>query len=73
MLILSREGNEIGKVAAVSIDESGTADAILLSSLPSRVEYLIVPSDFISTVRNNAVTLTMGREAIATLEKWSPE
>lgn len=73
MLILSRKGTEIGKVGAVSIDESGTADAILLSLLPSRAEYLIVPSDFISTVRNDAVTLTIGREAIATLEKWSAE
>lgn len=69
MPVLSREGREIGKVAAVSVDGKKVVDAILLSRLPSQMEYLIIPTDLVTAVRDRAVSLAIGEDAIHSLEK----
>lgn len=69
MPILSRNGEELGKVAAVSIDEHEAVNAILLSRLPRKMEYRIVPAELVTGVRRRAVGLTIDEEGIDALEK----
>lgn len=69
MLMLSRGGDEIGKVAAVSVDVDGAVKAVLLSRLPSVVEYRIVPDDLVASVHEGTVALTIDSETVEALEK----
>ena len=72
MPILSREGRKVGKVAAVSVDENEVVDAVLLSCLPVKMEYRIIPADLITAVRDHAVVLAVAGGAIEGLEKHMP-
>lgn len=72
MPILSREGRQVGKVAAVSVDEQGAVDAILLSRLPLKMAYRIVPARVVTAVRNHEVVLAVNDDAIEGLEKHLP-
>ncbi len=70
MPILSRNGEEIGKVAAVSIDEHEAVNSVLLSRLPQKMEYRIVPAELVAGVRRRGtVGLTIAEEEIDALEK----
>ena len=69
MVILSREGQEVGKVAAVSVDEEGVVEAILLSRLPAERSYHLVPAGFVRTVRNGDLILTVAADVVDGLEK----
>lgn len=71
MSILSREGQGVGKVAAVSLDEDEAVEAILLSRLPLKMEYRIVPAKRIVAVRDHEVVLDLAADGIDDLEKWS--
>lgn len=71
MSILSREGQGVGKVAAVSLDEDEVVEAILLSRLPLKMEYRIVPADRIAAVRDHEVVLDLTADGIDYLEEWS--
>lgn len=71
MPILSREGREVGKVAAVNVNEGEAVEAILLSRLPAKMEYRIVPADSIAVVRDHQVFLDLTADGIDRLEKWS--
>ena len=71
MSILSREGQGVGKVAAVSVNEDKAVEAILLSRLPSKMEYRIVPADSIAAVRDHQVVLDLTADGIDYLAEWS--
>lgn len=71
MSILSREGQRVGKVAAVSLDEGEVVEAILLSRLPLKMEYRIVPAARIAVVRDHEVVLDLTADGLDGLEKWS--
>lgn len=71
MSILNREGKGVGKVAAVSLDESDVVEAILLSRLPLKMEYRIVPANRIAAVRDREVVLDLAAGGVDALEKWS--
>lgn len=71
MPILSRDGQEMGKVAAVRVDGNQAVEAILLSRLPLKMEYRIVPAGSIVTVRGHEVFLDLTADGNDGLEKWS--
>lgn len=70
MPILSRERQEVGKVAAVRVDESANVEAVLLSRLPAKMEYCIIPVACIVTVCDQQLILDLDAGTIDTLEKW---
>lgn len=73
MSILSREGQGVGKVAAVSVNQDAAVEAILLSRLPLRMEYRVVPAHSITAVRDHEIVLDLTADGIDSLEKWSTE
>lgn len=73
MPILSKEGRETGKVAAVLLDsESHSATHILLSRLPDTPGYWMVPVAEIAQVREGAIWLRIPEEVVNTLSIWHP-
>ena len=71
MPILSRDGQEMGKVTAVRVDGNQVVEAILLSRIPLKMEYHIVPAGSIVTVRGHEVILDLTVGGIDGLEIWS--
>lgn len=71
MSILSREGDEVGKVAAVSFSEEQAVQSILLARLPEKIEYRIVPINQIAAVYEQHLVLTLTAVQIEGLERWS--
>lgn len=71
MSILSREGQGVGKVAAVNVDENGAVEAILLSHLPAKMAYRLVPAENVTAVRDDEVVLDLAAGEIDRLEVWS--
>lgn len=71
MPVLSREGQQMGKVAAVSTNDSEAVEAILLSRLPVKMEYRIVPADRVTAVRDHQLILDIAAGEIDGLQKWS--
>lgn len=71
MPILSWDGQEMGKVAAVRVDRNQVVEAILLCRLPLKMEYRVVPVGRIVTVRDHEVILDLAFDGIDGLEKWS--
>lgn len=71
MSIHSREGLEVGKVAAVLLDESGQqATHLLLSRLPERAGYWLVPAGSIVQVRSESIQLSISTNAVEALPQW---
>lgn len=71
MSILSREGQEMGKVAAVHINESLVVETVLLSRLPAKMEYLIIPAGRVVAVRDEQIILDLTAAEIDGLQRWS--
>jgi hypothetical protein len=71
MSIHSREGFEVGKVAAVLLDESGQKTThLLLSRLPERAGYWLLPADSIVQVGSESIQLSISTNAIEALPQW---
>lgn len=71
MSICSREGVEVGKVAALAVErESGEASHLLLSRLPRVQGYWLVPADSIVEVSAEQVRLSISEAQAASLEAW---
>jgi hypothetical protein len=74
MAMLSREGQEIGKVAALVVKEEGElAEEILLSRLPEMKGYWLVPVEWILSVCAGSVQLDLPHSKVAHLESWHAE
>lgn len=71
MPILSKEGLEVGRVAAVVVDGSdGKATHILLSRLPETAGYWLVPLNLISEAYVEKIQLSIPGEAVDSLPRW---
>lgn len=74
MAILSREGQEIGKVAALVVKgEAKFAGGILLSRLPEIQGYWLVPVERIRGVYAGSVQLDLTYPEAGELETWHAE
>lgn len=73
MSILSREGDEVGKVAAVSVSQERAVESILLARLPEKMEYRIVPVNQVAAVHAQHLVLTLTACQIEGLERWSTD
>ena len=71
MTILTSEGREAGKVAAVIIDKHDReVTHILLSRLSQIPEYRLVPLDLIEQVREERVQLRIFNQVVNSLPTW---
>lgn len=71
MPMYSKDGKEIGKVAAVILKRThNPARQILLSRLPDIEGYLIVDVDLIIEVDQEKVVLSVSEGALQSLPKW---
>lgn len=71
MTIQSREGLEVGKMAAVVLNgDHRNATHILLGRLPERKGYWLVPVDSIVQVRDESIQLSIPVQAVETLPRW---
>lgn len=71
MSIVSKEGREVGRVAAVILNRDNCkATHILLSRLPEVSGYWLVPVDLIVGVRDESVQLSIPGQAVGTLPRW---
>jgi len=71
MPIFSKEGLEVGKVAAVVLNsQDNKATQLLLCRLPERYGYWLVALEKIAEVRDGAVILTISATEIASLPEW---
>jgi sporulation protein YlmC with PRC-barrel domain len=71
MQIFSQEDLEVGKVAAVVLNsDNRKATYILLSCLPERTGYWLIPVDLIAAVGDEGVRLTIPHQAIQSLPRW---
>jgi sporulation protein YlmC with PRC-barrel domain len=71
MPICSREGWEVGKVAAVVLDgNKQKAVYLLLGRLPETSGYWMVSVDLIAEVDDEKVQLSIPREAVQSLPEW---
>ena len=71
MVIRSRDGLEVGKVAAVVLDRfDRKATHILLSRLPEECGYWLVPASSVAQVDAERVQLSIPGSAIDTLPPW---
>ena len=71
MMIRSKEGVEVGKVAAVVLNsDHHNATHILLGRLPEMSGYWLVPVDLVVEVRDESVQLSIPFRAIETLPRW---
>lgn len=70
MSILSREGAEVGKVAAVSVSQERAVESILLARFPEKMEYRIVPVNPVAAVHEQSLVLTLTAAQIEGLERW---
>lgn len=71
MTILTTEGQEAGKVAAVIINRHDReVTHILLSRVSQIPEYRLVPIDFIEQVREENVLLLIFKQVVNSLPVW---
>jgi sporulation protein YlmC with PRC-barrel domain len=71
MPIFSREGREVGKVAAVVLDSNNQKAAyLLLGRLPETSGYWMVSVDLIAEVDDEKVRLSIPRETVQSLPEW---
>lgn len=73
MSILSREGGEVGKVAAVSVSQERAVESILLARFPEKMEYRIVPVNQVAAIHEQSLVLTLTAAQIEGLERWSSD
>ena len=71
MPIFSEEGLEVGKVAAVVLNQvNQQVTHILLSRLPETNGYWLIRVDLVVDVRDEKVQLSMPEAAIGSLPRW---
>ncbi len=71
MPILSKEGRELGKVAAVVMNSTEMRSThILLSRLPEENGYWMVPVEWIEEVGGNSIRLSTGHESTGSFPEW---
>jgi sporulation protein YlmC with PRC-barrel domain len=71
MSILSKEGIDMGQVAAVILDRnSQKATHILLCHLPEKRGYWMIPVDLISEVRDGILRLAIPGKVVDALPLW---
>lgn len=71
MMILTSEGHEAGRVAAVIVDKlDQRVTHILLSRLNQRPEYRLVPISLIEQVHEEQVLLSIFNQVVNTLPAW---
>jgi sporulation protein YlmC with PRC-barrel domain len=71
MPIFSKDGMEIGKVAAVILKRTnGPARQILLSRLPEIEGYFIVDVDLIAEIDQEKIVLSISQEVLQSLPRW---
>ncbi|MDT8306566.1 MAG: hypothetical protein RRC07_11575 [Anaerolineae bacterium] len=71
MRFASREGSEVGRVAAVLVeDDPPRAVALLLDRLPAYRDYLCVPLELVASVAGETVSLVLNSEEFASLPRW---
>jgi uncharacterized protein YrrD len=74
MGVISRDGQELGKVAALVFQNDGLyALAILLGRLPEIREYRLVPVNLIATVEDECVHLHIPAQSIEKLLRWDSQ
>ncbi len=74
MSILSKEGTEVGQVAAVILDSrTRKATHILLSRLPETIGYWMVPVSLIAEVQDEFARLDAPGNVVDTLPTWQSE
>lgn len=71
MHFASHDGSELGRVAAVLVeDDPPRAVALLLDRLPVKPDYLCVPLDLVDRVAEETVILLLSSEELAGLPPW---
>ena len=71
MPIRSKEGLQVGKVAAIVLDaEKQKATHLLLDRLPEMSGYWLVRAKWIRKVQDDEVWLSIPSEAIPSLPRW---
>jgi sporulation protein YlmC with PRC-barrel domain len=71
MLILSSDGLEVGKVAAIVLNGGNhKATHVLLSRLPKENGYWLVPVDMIEGISEQGVQLSVSETAVESLTEW---
>lgn len=71
MPILSVEGEEVGRVAAVIVEgDSVKASHVLLSRLPDEQGYWMISLDMIVEVREDKVQLSILANDVGALPRW---
>lgn len=71
MHFASHDGSEVGRVAAVLVeDDPPRAVALLLDRLPANLDYLCVPLDLVDRVADETVILLQSSEELADLPRW---
>ena len=73
MPIFSNQGIEVGKVAALVIDEKNQSPAyLLLDRLPEQRGYWSVPFELIVKVENDQLWLSIPASAVDAFTPWCP-
>lgn len=73
MPILSNQGIEVGKVAAIVIDDENQSPAyLLLDRLPEQQGYWSVPIELIVKVENDQLWLSIPASAVDAFAPWRP-
>jgi sporulation protein YlmC with PRC-barrel domain len=71
MTILTRDGQEIGTVAAVVVDKrDGSVTYLLLSRVSHLPEYRLVPLELVTQVSDEAVRLCIFHPVVSSLATW---
>lgn len=71
MAIMSEEGSEVGKVAAVVLDsDQDQATHILLARLPKASGYWLICVDLIVNVSEECVQLNASKSGVESLPRW---
>ncbi len=71
MTILSSEGHEAGRLAAVIVDKNDQrVTHVLLSRLNQRLDYRLVPMSLIERVHEEQVRLRIFNQVVNTLPTW---
>lgn len=73
MRVMSRDGEEAGRVAAVAVTGREEVDFFLLSRLPAEMIYRVVSAAAVADVDGSVVWLQLNKRAADELPQWSAE
>ena len=73
MPILTNQGIEVGKVAAIVVDDENQSPAyLLLDRLPEQLGYWSVPIELVAAVENDQLWLSIPASAEDAFAPWHP-